>query len=357
MAERRPLIEFAAADDTRRAIEDWQRWIAAERRSSDNTLAAYSRDVAAFLRFLNEHLGTPATLADLNDLAAADFRSFLARRAGEQSQQAEVEKTRIDAIDHRLQDSLRRMETLATEQETEAPAQLQAELVELEQQQQAMGDSNRRLDERLAEAKQRAGENVQSEGTTQAEDTSTTTGPKKGIQPRTGIQAKEEPSATNTPADVVRTAGQLATALKPPVSKNAFYEALEGKDLDTLKAVEAEYNSSTGRELRRDIEFRFGEADERRAMATLDGKQATADAVALTQAMAEALRPYDVRVNAVSPGAIEPRTADRRGETPQRKVTQADVANLCAYLASDLAASITGSNFEAFGNTHTVIKA
>lgn len=83
MAERRALIEFTAADDTCRAIEDWQRWIADEKRSSSNTLAAYSRDIAAFLRFLADHLGSPASLKDLNDLSAADFRSFLARRAGE----------------------------------------------------------------------------------------------------------------------------------------------------------------------------------------------------------------------------------------------------------------------------------
>lgn len=83
MAERRPLIEFDAADDTRRAIEDWQRWIADEKRSSENTLAAYSRDIAAFLRFLTGHLGSSVTLSDLNELSASDFRSFLAHRASE----------------------------------------------------------------------------------------------------------------------------------------------------------------------------------------------------------------------------------------------------------------------------------
>ena len=81
MAERRPLIEFTAADDTRLAIEDWRRWIADEKRLSENTLSAYSRDIAAFFLFLNDHLGAPASLNDLNDLAAADFRSFLAHRA------------------------------------------------------------------------------------------------------------------------------------------------------------------------------------------------------------------------------------------------------------------------------------
>ncbi len=83
MAQRRRLIRFSAADDTGRAIEDWRRWIAEERRSSDHTLDAYSRDVAAFLDFLTVHLGKPPSLADLDGLSAADFRSFLARRVAE----------------------------------------------------------------------------------------------------------------------------------------------------------------------------------------------------------------------------------------------------------------------------------
>ncbi len=80
MAERRTLTKFSASHDTLRAIEDWQRWIGDERRSSAHTLDAYSRDLAAFLSFLSDHLGSAPTLDDLNSLQAADFRSFLARR-------------------------------------------------------------------------------------------------------------------------------------------------------------------------------------------------------------------------------------------------------------------------------------
>lgn len=80
MAERRSLTGFSASDDTLRAIEDWQRWIGDERRSSGHTLNAYSRDLAAFCTFLTEHLGKAPALSDLGDLEAADFRSFLARR-------------------------------------------------------------------------------------------------------------------------------------------------------------------------------------------------------------------------------------------------------------------------------------
>jgi len=82
MAEPAGLSAFSAAPDTLAAIDDWRRWIADERRSSAHTLAAYSRDLAAFFDFLQDHLGRPAGLADLEGLSAADFRGFLARRAG-----------------------------------------------------------------------------------------------------------------------------------------------------------------------------------------------------------------------------------------------------------------------------------
>lgn len=65
------------------AIEDWRRWLAHERRASRHTVDAYGRDVAAFLRFLSGHLGFPPGLRDLDGLTPADFRSYLASRAGE----------------------------------------------------------------------------------------------------------------------------------------------------------------------------------------------------------------------------------------------------------------------------------
>jgi NAD(P)-dependent dehydrogenase (short-subunit alcohol dehydrogenase family) len=77
----------------------------------------------------------------------------------------------------------------------------------------------------------------------------------------------------------------------------------------------------------------------------------------LTAATAEALREFEIRVNAVAPGSIEPNSADRRGSSLKSKVTQADVATLVAFLASDLARSVTGATIEALGSTRTVIKA
>ncbi len=77
----------------------------------------------------------------------------------------------------------------------------------------------------------------------------------------------------------------------------------------------------------------------------------------LTQASAEALREFDIRVNAVAPGSIEPDSGDRRSDSPKRKVTQADVATIVTFLASDLSRSITGATLDAFGSTRKVIKA
>jgi len=83
-----PLVRFAASQDLVEAISAWQAWLGAERRASPHTLAAYGRDLAGFLEFLTEHLGGVPDLDALRDLAAADFRAFLARRAREGSARA-----------------------------------------------------------------------------------------------------------------------------------------------------------------------------------------------------------------------------------------------------------------------------
>src|SRR6185437_3327428 len=72
---------FAAEPDLLEAIAAWQAWLAAERRASPHTVAAYGSDLAQFLGFLTEHRGGMSGLADLAALAPADFRAFLASRA------------------------------------------------------------------------------------------------------------------------------------------------------------------------------------------------------------------------------------------------------------------------------------
>jgi integrase/recombinase XerC len=80
MVDPKYVTKFLAKRDTKDAIEDWQRWILDERKSSIHTLAAYSRDLAAFLDFLYEQLRRPAELNDLNKLVVEDFRKFLENR-------------------------------------------------------------------------------------------------------------------------------------------------------------------------------------------------------------------------------------------------------------------------------------
>ncbi|HTZ38011.1 MAG TPA: tyrosine recombinase XerC [Stellaceae bacterium] len=77
-----PLARFAVAEDLRAAIAAWFDWLAAERRVSAHTLAAYGRDLALFFDFLGEHQGELPGLATMSALRPADFRGFLAQRAG-----------------------------------------------------------------------------------------------------------------------------------------------------------------------------------------------------------------------------------------------------------------------------------
>ena len=79
--------------------------------------------------------------------------------------------------------------------------------------------------------------------------------------------------------------------------------------------------------------------------------------IGLTEASAEALRKSGVRVNCVSPGAIEPDSGDRSSETLKSQVTQGELAKMCVFLASDESGNLTGTNINAFGITRPVIAA
>ena len=72
-----------AASDLAAVVADWRRWLTHERRLSPHTISAYGRDLGSFIAFLAPHLGAAPGLAELAQLRPADFRAWLARRAGD----------------------------------------------------------------------------------------------------------------------------------------------------------------------------------------------------------------------------------------------------------------------------------
>lgn len=81
------VLQFGLGGDAARVAVQWLQALKSERRLAAKTLEAYARDLDQFGRFLQTHLAAPATIADLTQLAAMDFRSFLAsrRKAGVES--------------------------------------------------------------------------------------------------------------------------------------------------------------------------------------------------------------------------------------------------------------------------------
>jgi len=69
-----------AAPDLAMPILRWLEWLKVERRSSPHTLAAYRRDLWAFLQFLGRHFGALPSLQTLRCLSRADLRAYLLDR-------------------------------------------------------------------------------------------------------------------------------------------------------------------------------------------------------------------------------------------------------------------------------------
>lgn len=61
-------------------IQQWESHLISEKRVSNHTYDAYTRDLNSFLSFLSEYLGHSITKKDLERLSPADFRSYLAER-------------------------------------------------------------------------------------------------------------------------------------------------------------------------------------------------------------------------------------------------------------------------------------
>lgn len=66
--------------DAAALLPHWIAHLRDERRFAANSVEAYERDVAAFLGFLQDHLGGAASLADLKTLEPRDLRAYLAYR-------------------------------------------------------------------------------------------------------------------------------------------------------------------------------------------------------------------------------------------------------------------------------------
>jgi integrase/recombinase XerC len=64
----------------RQALAAWLEYLTNERRASPRTVRAYGDGVAAYLGFLEGHLGGPISLAALADVSAQDLRAYLAFR-------------------------------------------------------------------------------------------------------------------------------------------------------------------------------------------------------------------------------------------------------------------------------------
>jgi len=78
------MSERARAGAPAEALKsEWLATLAQERRMSPHTLRAYGDDVARFLAFAQEHVGTALDERALAGLSPADFRAFVTRRRNE----------------------------------------------------------------------------------------------------------------------------------------------------------------------------------------------------------------------------------------------------------------------------------
>ncbi len=81
------VLQFGLSGDAAAVAIRWLTSLKSERRMAAKTLEAYAQDLCQFGGFLAEHLGQVAGVRALENLAASDFRSFMAMRrsAGIQS--------------------------------------------------------------------------------------------------------------------------------------------------------------------------------------------------------------------------------------------------------------------------------
>lgn len=76
-------INYIADGRLLTAIEEWQRWLKTEKRCSGHTAAAYGRDLAFFLKFLQDYTAKTPSFDILEKMEVTDFRAYLAARTQE----------------------------------------------------------------------------------------------------------------------------------------------------------------------------------------------------------------------------------------------------------------------------------
>lgn len=83
-------IVFNAAPEVQDLIIRWQNWLRGERRYSEHTLDAYSRDLAEFFRFWQEYLRRPPEISDLAKADVRNFRAFLSARSAKYLEKSSI---------------------------------------------------------------------------------------------------------------------------------------------------------------------------------------------------------------------------------------------------------------------------
>ncbi len=77
------MHQFNLAEDAATIARQWLAHLASERRMAAKTVEAYGRDIGQFGAFLQGHIGGTAGIQTLQNMTAADFRSFMAHRRNE----------------------------------------------------------------------------------------------------------------------------------------------------------------------------------------------------------------------------------------------------------------------------------
>ncbi len=76
-------LQLEVAADLQDAYQSWLAWLSGEKRFSAHTVSGYAADLAQFLNFQSAHYGEAANLKRMSQLTTADFRAWLAQRAGD----------------------------------------------------------------------------------------------------------------------------------------------------------------------------------------------------------------------------------------------------------------------------------